>query len=89
MRLPQTYLLFRILSGIVALKNPEIPNPKINIGMFSEHMGNFKQIDMLKTLQKNSIKNQVMYDVEEGNIDSRTGSMVIDDNKDFWVGEPL
>lgn len=89
MKLPITHLIFKRVSAMVALKNPEIPNPKTNIGVFSEHMGNVQQIDMLKTLQKNSIKNQIMYDIEEGNIDSRTGSLVIDDNKDFWVGEPL
>ena len=88
MKLPITFLLFRNITA-QQIKPPQKANPKMNIGMFSEVMGNYQQIDILKLGEKNSLKPYISYKLDEGDIDTRTGSQVIPEVKDFYMGEPI
>lgn len=89
MKLPITYLLFRKVSGMVAIKQPERANPKMNIGVFNENMGSQKQLNFLKSTQPETIRPVQYNDLDEGNMDVGRGTRIIPETKDYWVGDPL
>lgn len=89
MKLPITHLIFRKVSEMVAIKQPEKSNPKMNIGLFHEAMGSQKQLNFLKSTQPETIRQVKYNDQDEGNMDVGRGTRIIPETKDYWVGDPL
>ena len=89
MKLPITHLLFRKVSGIVAIKQPEQANPKMNIGVFNESMGTQPQLSFLKASQSETIRQVKYNDIDEGNTDVGRGTRTVPNTQDFWTGDPL
>lgn len=89
MKLPITHLLFRKVSNVVAIKNVDRGNPKLNIGLFNENMGSIKQLEFLKTTQSENIKPIKFNEHEYGNTDVGRGTNVIPETKDYYMGEFL
>lgn len=88
-KLPITHLLFRKVSGMVAIKQPEQANSKMNLGLFNENMGSRSQLNFLQASQPETIREIKYNDTDAGNMDVGKGTRLIPDTKDFWVGDPL
>lgn len=89
LKLPITHLLFRNVSGQVAIKGVDRGNLKLNLGVFNENMGSIKQLDFLKSAQRETMKEIKFNDIDQGNMDYGKGTLDIPDSKDFWVGDPI
>jgi len=89
MKLPKTFLLFRRVSAEVAIKQPEHPTPKLNVGLFHERMGTQPQLNFLKALQPETSKQVIYSEFDIGKTDTGRGKKDIPDTKDFYIGEML
>jgi len=87
MNLPKTFLLFRQVSGLVSIKQPEQANSKLNVGVFSENTGSMDQLDFLKSAAHETLKTVKYNDIDQGNIDVGKGTRDIPNTADYWLGD--
>lgn len=74
---------------MVAIKQPEQANAKLNIGIFNENMGSCPQLNILKSAKPETDRQIKYNDADQGNMDVGRGTRLIPETKDFWVGDPL
>lgn len=78
------------IARISVLINPEIPNKKLNVGIFNEFMGSLPQIPILRTIKKqNLVTPEINKDYETGSLITERGALDIKPTKDFYFGEYL
>lgn len=88
MSLPQTFLIFRAISGAL-IKPPQNPNQSLNVGIFNENMASFPQVNFLTALSKDQRPPITNNKFDEGYVETEKGARTYSSQKDYYLGSPL
>jgi hypothetical protein len=70
----------------VTLKSIEEPNTSLNVGIFSENMGNVPQLPLFDVFAKQK-KKILPIEKNLGDTEIEHGALTLSDSKDYYLGE--